>query len=340
MVNPFLASYGQLFGDSDYTNDETANQLLIYGSHLQDPSGLLFHAYAENGATWADPATLHSPEFWGRAIGWYGMATVEVLEILPPDHPKRPQLITILQSLVAALAQYQDSATGRWFQVVDRGDLSANWLETSCSAMYTFIISRAAQRGYVDPSYADVANKGYQGVLAKISLGSDGLTNLTDISQGTNVGNLSYYLARARRTNDFHGLGSFLIMNEQLSATAAPDFSLSGEPESQTVTAGDTATYTVTVAPLEGFSDTVKLNVSGLPSDATASFDPISLGGGSGSAALSVSTSSATLEGTYTLTITGLDESGSRSHSATATLVVNSANSSAPPGTDTHIRKR
>jgi len=111
---------------------------------------------------------------------------------------------------------YQDRASGRWFQVVDKGSRSDNWTETSCSAMYTYVISRSVQQGYVDPSYKSVAAKGYAGVLGRISLGSDGRTNLTTISEGTNVGDYSYYINRARNTNDQHGLGSFLIMNEQM----------------------------------------------------------------------------------------------------------------------------
>jgi unsaturated rhamnogalacturonyl hydrolase len=126
-----------------------------------------------------------------------------------------------LQNLVAAFAHYQDPASGRWFQVVDRGDPSANWTETSCSAMYTYTISRAVQAGYVASSYAAVAQRGYQGVLGRISLTSGGLTNLTDISIGTNVGDLAFYLARPRATNDLHGLGAFLIMNEQLRSRTA-----------------------------------------------------------------------------------------------------------------------
>jgi unsaturated rhamnogalacturonyl hydrolase len=63
-----------------------------------------------------------------------------------------------------------------------------------------------------------VARKGYQGVLTKLSMGADGLTNLIDISEGTNVGDLAYYFGRKRNENDFHGLGAFLIMNEWLGA--------------------------------------------------------------------------------------------------------------------------
>ncbi|WP_202806668.1 glycoside hydrolase family 88 protein [Kribbella catacumbae] len=77
-------------------------------------------------------------------------------------------------------------------------------------------MSRAVERGYVDPSYQAVAERGYQGVLAKLTLDSDGRTNLKDISIGTNVGDYAYYMAREQATNDRHGLGAFLIMNEQL----------------------------------------------------------------------------------------------------------------------------
>src|SRR5918911_622196 len=217
MSMPFLVRYGKLFGDSVYANDEASKQLLVYASHLNDPkTGLMFHAYDESGAQkWADPVTHHSAEFWCRAMGWFGMTLIEVLEILPKNHPKRAQLIAQVQQLVKAYAKYQDEKTGLWYQVVDKGDLPDNWLETSSSSMYTYTISMAVKRGYVDKSYLKVARKGYQGVLTKISLGADGLTNLTDICEGTNVADLAYYFARKRNVNDFHGLGAFLIMNEK-----------------------------------------------------------------------------------------------------------------------------
>ena len=221
MSMPFLVRYGQVFDDGAYANDEAANQLLIYASHLEDAAtGLLYHAYDEQGAqSWADPVTHHSPEFWCRALGWYGMALITVLDILPEDHERRPDVLAVLQNLVSGLATYQDPQTGLWYQVVDKGYLTANWLETSCSSMHTYTIYMAARNGYVDESYLDVALLGYRGVLSKISLGQDGLTYLVDISEGTNVGDLDYYLARHRNVNDLHGLGAFLIMNEQLQAT-------------------------------------------------------------------------------------------------------------------------
>ena len=217
MVNPFLVEYGKEFGDSAYTDDEAAKQLYVYGSHLQVANGLLKHAYDESkSVSWADPRTGLAPEHWCRAVGWYSMAIVGVLDAIPANQPRRPQLISIFRKLAAGLEKYQDPATGRWFQVMDKGGRSDNWTETSCSSMFTYALSRGAQQGYIDPHYEAVAHRGYQGVLAKLSVGSDGLTDLADISIGTNVGDYAYYAGRTRAANDFHGLGAFLTMNEQL----------------------------------------------------------------------------------------------------------------------------
>jgi len=228
MSMPFLVRYGKLFGDSAYANDEATKQLTIYASHLNDPkTGLMFHAYDEKGvAKWADPVTHHSAEFWCRAMGWFGMTLIEVLETLPRNHPKRSPLISQVRQLVKAWANYQDKKTGLWYQVVDKGQLPENWLETSSSSMYSYVTAMAVERGYVDKSFMNVARKGYSGVLTRISLGADGLTNITDICEGTNVSDLAYYLARKRNTNDFHGLGAFLIMNEKF-------ISLSGKGKSK-----------------------------------------------------------------------------------------------------------
>lgn len=233
MSMPFLVRYGKLFGDSQYANDEATKQLTIYASHLNDPkTGLMFHAYDESGAsTWIVPGTNHSAEFWCRAMGWFGMTLIEVLEILPKDHPKRSQLISQVRQLVKAWANFQDKKTGLWYQVVDKGQMPENWLETSSSSMYSYVTAMAVQRGYVPKSYMSVAMKGYEGVLSKISLGSDGLTNITDICEGTNVADLTYYFARKRNTNDFHGLGAFLIMNEKF-------MSMSGRGKSKTTQKG------------------------------------------------------------------------------------------------------
>jgi len=219
---PFLLRYGKAFHDSDYTDQEAVRQLLVYYKHLKSPSGLLYHAYDESGKSkWAGPGTHHSRYFWCRAIGWYGMTLVDTLDVLPKDQPGRAQLIHILRSLVAALARTQDPETGLWYQIVDKPNLPGNWTETSSSSMFTYIIDVAVKRGYVSKKYHAVAEKGYRGVLGRVSLGPDGRTNITGICQGTDVGNLQYYFHRERDTNDFHGIAAFLIMNEEWNTSVA-----------------------------------------------------------------------------------------------------------------------
>lgn len=99
----------------------------------------------------------------------------------------------------------------------------------------------------------------------------------------------------------------------------APNFTIAASPASQTVTAGAGTSYTATVTPSNGFTGVVNFSLSGLPTGASASFNPTSVTG-SGSSTMSVSTSTTTPSGTYTLTITGT--SGTTSHSTTVTLIV------------------
>ena len=83
--------------------------------------------------------------------------------------------------------------------------------------MYTLMLHAAWEHGWIrGGGYAAAARRGYRGVLDKVTVGPDGLTNIADISEGTNVGDLAYYFGRKRNTNDLHGLGAFLLMNERL----------------------------------------------------------------------------------------------------------------------------
>ncbi|NUQ96526.1 MAG: carbohydrate-binding protein [Streptomyces sp.] len=217
MADPFMAQYGRYIGDSTRSFDIAAKQLVVYASHLQQPNGLMKHAYDESrAASWADPVTGLSPEYWCRAVGWYGVAATEILDLIPPDHPLRAQLVSIVRNLVRGMAASQDPSSGRWFQVVDKGGSTGNWTETSCSAMFTLTVDTAIKRGYVSrDAYQATVDAGKRGELDRISLHSDGLTYLTTISVGTNVGDYAYYINRPQATNDFHGLGAFLYFYEE-----------------------------------------------------------------------------------------------------------------------------
>lgn len=245
MILPFLVKYGQMFDQQEYCNNEATRQIMLYAKHLKDSTGLLYHAYDESGsASWADPETNHSSWFWGRSMGWFGMAIIEILDVIPEYHENRDEVITILQDLIKGLAENQDPETGLWYQVTNKGDDPDNWLETSCSCMYTFFIARAAEEGYVSDSskYIEIAKKGYHGVIEnKMSIGEDNLTYLKDICQGTGVGDYQHYLNRSRNVNDRHGLGAFLVMNEVMAKydtthneNYAPAVSIT-RPDSQSV---------------------------------------------------------------------------------------------------------
>src|SRR5665213_650130 len=224
MALPFLTRQGVLAGHRDEATSEAAEQLLLYGSHLRDANGpLYFHAYDESGkAAWADPKTHQSAVKWGRAIGWYCMALVDVLDAMPKspanakERAQRQQLIDIVEQLASDLTAFQDPATGLWFQIVDQPKLEGNFLETSASSMFTYFLDVAVKRGYIDASYRNAARRGYEGVLSRVTTDVDGHFHITGICEGTNVGDQASYLTRKVYTDDFHGLGAFLLMNEEV----------------------------------------------------------------------------------------------------------------------------
>ena len=97
MVVPFIMRHGYTFGEKDWATAEALKQLFVYAKNLQHESGLFHHAYDESRTvSWANPTTGVSPEFWGRAMGWYAITCCDVLEDLPRTHPDRPKLIAIL----------------------------------------------------------------------------------------------------------------------------------------------------------------------------------------------------------------------------------------------------
>ncbi len=233
MALPFLALYGKMFNEPALY-DEVVNQFLLYTSHTQHSSGLLYHGYDEDGSSdWADPVTLHSPHFWGRSMGWVGMALVEVLDIIPQGHTGRPALIALLAQLAQGIVQHQDSATGMWYQIIDRGDDPDNWLETSCSCMYSYFLARAAMRGYISYQYVDNAVKAYNGIIShRYSVDGNGRAQLTDICVGTKVkADYSYYINRPRETNDPHGLAAFLMMCWQIDQIPTDNFNITLHPD-------------------------------------------------------------------------------------------------------------
>jgi unsaturated rhamnogalacturonyl hydrolase len=122
MAEPFRAAYAATFQEpGDF--DDVAKQLLLMDAKMRDPkTGLLRHGWDESKTmAWADKGTGLSPEIWSRAVGWYCMALVDVLDWMPADHPQRAKLIDALQRTMVGVVEYQDSQTGLWWQVMNRG---------------------------------------------------------------------------------------------------------------------------------------------------------------------------------------------------------------------------
>lgn len=213
MAGPIAVQFAKTFGDSEYYSMMTF-QALLMAKHTKDPAtGLLYHGWDETKeAKWADPVTGVAPEFWGRAIGWYPVALLEMFEYLPEDHPDKAQLVTILRELLIALTNYQDPATGLWYQVIDKGDRPDNWLENSCSALFVHAIAKAVRFGYLDPKYMDYAWKGYQGLIDTLKFDENGNVVIGNICIGTGIGDYAHYIARPTSENDLHGAGAFILM--------------------------------------------------------------------------------------------------------------------------------
>jgi unsaturated rhamnogalacturonyl hydrolase len=220
MSSPFYAEYARIFNEpGDF--DDVANQVLLLWEHALDKkTGLLYHAWDESkGMKWADNITGCSPHFWGRAIGWYAMALADILDSLPENHSKRKEIENILCSLAAALVSVQDKSTGVWYQVLDMGDRKGNYLESSASSMFIYAIAKGINKGYIDKSLAPAVNTGYEGLLRQfVELDEKGLVNLKNVCSVAGLGgnpyrdgSFTYYISEPVATNDFKGIGPFIL---------------------------------------------------------------------------------------------------------------------------------
>lgn len=223
MIGPFMGRMGKITGDTKYY-DEGANQFILHAKHLQDETnGLLYHGWDEDGNTspmynwYPNPETHRSCCFWSRANGWYFMGLVDFLDYLPKNHPKRAQLLEILNKQAQGLAVTQGPVIGLWFQVLDKRDDPGNWRETSGSAMFVYGIHKAVRKGYLNKSYLENANKGFKGLLTKMYLDNNNLTVINDTCVGTGIlKSYDSYIARPKNQNDEHGIGAYLLASNEV----------------------------------------------------------------------------------------------------------------------------
>lgn len=221
--------------------DDAVNQLKITYQRTLDPkTGLNRHAYDETRkAFWADKETGLSQHCWGRAQGWYTMALIEVLDALPEDYARRPEVIDLLQKDFDAILKWQDKQTGLWYQVMDSPEREGNYLESTCSAMFTYALLKAFRKGYVGESYRDAGIKAYKGMIKHfIRVNADKTISLTNCCSVAGLGpaatpeveaamkkvnpkgsvkenrkrdgSFEYYLSEPIRDNDAKGVGPFI----------------------------------------------------------------------------------------------------------------------------------
>ncbi len=198
-----LSQMGALTGDRAYFDDAAKNIVQMSERLFVPSTGLFTHAWnAETGD--------NQPRYyWGRANGWNIMAMAELLSVMPDDHPQRAAVLKLYRAHAQGLATVQ-SGSGLWHQMLDRPD---TYLETSCSAMYTFAIARGVNRGWLDPqAYGPVVIAGWNGLTTKIS--GDG--HLSDVCPGTSyAGDYIYYYHRPA-VDDIHGYGPVLMAGSEV----------------------------------------------------------------------------------------------------------------------------
>ena len=221
--------------------DDAVNQLKVtYERTLDSKTGLNRHAYDETRKTfWADKETGLSQHCWGRAQGWYTMALIEVLDALPESYSRRSEVIDLLRKDFDAILKWQDKKTGTWYQVMDSPGREGNYLESTCSSMFTYALLKAYRKGYVGAKYRDAGIRAYKGIINNfIKVNEDKTISLTNCCSVAGLGpavtpeveaamkkinpkgkvkenqkrdgSYDYYLSEPIRDNDAKGLGPFI----------------------------------------------------------------------------------------------------------------------------------
>jgi unsaturated rhamnogalacturonyl hydrolase len=230
MTSPLLAAYAQTFNEPEWF-DDVANEILLMEKVSRDPlTGLLYHGWDESREErWANDETGCSPHFWCRAVGWFVMAIVDVLEYLPLDHPKRGQIIGIFYRLIGALLKVQDPETGLWYQILDQGDRKGNYVEASGSSMIVYALAKGANRGYLGKGELDAARRGHQGLIEHCVVDAeDGGLALDLICSVAGLGNkpyrdgsFAYYISEPTRRDDPKGVAPFIMACLEIEAAAS-----------------------------------------------------------------------------------------------------------------------
>lgn len=216
MSEPFMAQYARTFGHEKEI-EEVATQLLLMDAKMRDrKSGLLHHGWDESRKMdWADKRTGQSPEAWARAMGWYAMALVDVLERMPDDDPQRAAVEDVARRTMSAIVRYQDEATGLWWQVLDKPTGKGNYLEASASCMFTYSLAKGIRMGILPASYSANVKRGWAGIQSRFVKPDGTLSGTVKVAglggKPYRSGTYEYYVGEAVGDNDAKGVGAYLL---------------------------------------------------------------------------------------------------------------------------------
>jgi rhamnogalacturonyl hydrolase YesR len=194
---------GVLTGDHKYF-DDAVKQILQMADRLYNPQlGLFDHGW---NVTSAD----YDPQFyWGRANGWTLLSMAEMLEILPEGYQGHDKILNLYRSMVQSLAHLQDG-TGFWHNLLDKND---TYLETSCTAIFTYCIAKGINEGWINHIYGPVALTGWNAIKTRVL--ENGAVNGT--CEGTTfASDNTYYYHRGRSIYATHGYGPVLYAGAEM----------------------------------------------------------------------------------------------------------------------------
>ncbi|KAG8959530.1 hypothetical protein FRC03_007871 [Tulasnella sp. 419] len=226
MADNFYAHYNSFYNPTNTTawNDILKQYTLAEVNLRNSTSGLLKHGYDESKtAVWADDTTGACIEVWDRALGWYFMSLVDVLDYFPASHSGRATLLTYTTRLAAAVKASADPASGIWWLVMSQPGRSGNRLESSASAMFVYSLLKAIRKGYIPKAdYINVAKKAYDYLVAnyvvKESDGTLGWLGTVQVGSLGSNGTFDYYISVPNFKNDLKGVSPFIFASVEYEA--------------------------------------------------------------------------------------------------------------------------
>ncbi len=231
-------------GEEEKYYEDAVNQMTTTDQMTYDAATELWkHAWDETHSMfWADKTTGRSQHTWGRALGWYAMALVEVLETMPESYARRAELLEIFKSVMASVSKYQDES-GVWYDVLDVDD-PRNYLEATCSSMFCYCLLKGVRMGWIDAEYLPAGVKAFRGIVNEfVKENSDGTISLQKCCEVSGLGpenrpqrdgSFEYYMSEPVRDNDPKGVGPFMwaaLEMEHLGYTVQNLFNDDVEPD-------------------------------------------------------------------------------------------------------------